>query len=162
FACTQCGSSFAEIEPRGFSFNNPQGACPTCNGLGTLPAFDPDLIVPNPSLSLREGAIAVWADRTKAWQERIFETLAHRFKFSLDTPWEQVPEKARQILLYGSGSEELDFGAEGKAGFYTFRQPFEGIIPQLEQQQKRATGSKFEEEELAAFVSHRDCVACLG
>ncbi len=162
FACTHCGSSFAEIEPRGFSFNNPQGACETCNGLGTLPAFDPDLIVPNPSLSLREGAVAVWADRTKVWQEKIFNTVAHRFKFSLDTPWGELPEEAKRILLYGSGKEELDFGAEGKAGFYTFRQPFEGIIPQLEQQLKRATGSKFEEEELQAFVSHRDCVGCLG
>ncbi len=162
FACTNCGSSFAEIEPRGFSFNNPQGACASCNGLGTLPAFDPELIIPDPSLSLRGGAVSVWADRTKVWQEKIFNTVAHRFKFSLDTPWDELPEEARKILLYGSGKEELDFGAEGKAGFYTFRQPFEGIVPQLEQQLKRAAGSKFEEEALQAFVSHRDCAACSG
>jgi excinuclease ABC subunit A len=161
FACTHCGTSFAEIEPRGFSFNNPQGACPGCNGLGALPAFDPDLIVPNPSLSLREGAIAAWADRTKDWQEKILETLAKRFAFSLDTAWEEIPEKTRKLILHGSGDEELEFGAAGKMGFHTFRQKFEGVIPQLEAKLKKGA-SRFDEEELAAFLSHQDCTQCQG
>ncbi len=161
FACIHCGSSFAEIEPRIFSFNNPHGACPHCNGLGDLPAFDPDLVVPNPSLSLREGAVAAWADRSKAWQEKIFDVLASKFAFDLDSPWKNLSEKNRKILLYGSGEEELDFGAAGKLGMHTFRQKFEGIIPQLEQKLKKGA-SRFDEEELSAFLSHQVCPVCIG
>ncbi len=160
-ACVNCGSSLAEIEPRGFSFNNPQGACPKCNGLGFLPAFDPDLIIPNPTLSLREGAIAAWADKSKSWQEKVFDALADKFKFKLDVPWDQLPDTAKLVILYGSGKVELDFGASGKATFHTFRQTFEGVIPQLEERLKKG-GTRFDEEELNAFVSHKDCPDCHG
>jgi excinuclease ABC subunit A len=161
FACVQCGSSFAEIEPRGFSFNNPQGACPDCNGLGTLPTFDPDLIVPDPTLSLREGAIAAWSDKTRGWQEKIFDTLAKRYKFELSTPWDQLPEKVQQIILYGSGSEELEFGAATRSGFHAFTQPFEGVVPSLEVRLKKGA-TRFDEEELALYLSYKDCPVCKG
>jgi excinuclease ABC subunit A len=161
FACIDCGTSFAEIEPRGFSFNNPQGACPDCNGLGALPAFDPELIVPVPSLSLREGAIAAWSDRTKAWQEKILTTLAESFKFSLDEPWENLPASVQKKILHGAGDEELSFGAKGKAGFHTFRQKFEGVIPQLTEKLRKGA-TRFDEEELSAFLSHQDCTTCKG
>ena len=161
FACSSCGTSLAEIEPRGFSFNNPQGACENCGGLGTLPTFDPDKVVPNGALTLREGAIAAWADRPRSWQEKILETLARNYEFDLDTPWDQLPERARLVVLFGSGTQELDFSAEGRTSFHVFRQTFEGIIPQLELRSKKAS-SKFEEEELAAFISHKDCPKCQG
>jgi excinuclease ABC subunit A len=161
FACVNCGSSFAEIEPRGFSFNNPLGACPDCNGLGTLPTFDPDLIVPNPMLSLREGAIAAWADKSRGWQEKILEPLAKRFKFELSTPWNDLPEKVRKVILSGSGEEEFDFGASAQSGFHTFRQKFEGVIPSLEARLKKGA-TRFDEEELALFLSYKDCATCKG
>ncbi len=161
FACLSCGSSFAEIEPRGFSFNNPQGACPGCNGLGTLPAFDPDLVVPDPSLTLREGAIAAWADKSKSWQEKILDPVARQFKFGLDTPWEKIDEAGRKVILYGSGDQEVSFGAAGRTGFHTFSQKFEGVIPSLEGRLRRGT-NRFEEEELTAFLSHRNCSLCDG
>ena len=161
FGCIECGASFAEIEPRGFSFNNPHGACPTCNGMGTLQAFDPDLVIPDPRLSLREGAVAAWADKSKGWQDKILDTLSERYNFELTTPWADLPEKIRKILLYGTGSEELDFAVAGRSGFHTFKQPFEGILQLLEDKLKRGT-TRFEEEELQAFLSHRPCVACNG
>ncbi|MBY0372020.1 excinuclease ABC subunit UvrA, partial [bacterium] len=160
FACTACGTSIAEIEPRGFSFNNPQGACEKCNGLGALPGFDPEKVIPDPSLSLRDGAIAAWADKSKAWQEKILAALAKSYEFSLDVPWDQLSDRAKLVVLYGTGKEEIDFGAEGKRSFHTFRQSFEGVIPHLEQRLKN--GSRFDEEELAVFISHNDCTQCKG
>ena len=104
FACPDCGISYPEISPRLFSFNNPYGACPECDGLGTKMYFDPDLIVPNPDLSIREGAIAPWAKRvSSAFFMEMLLSLARHYGFDVNTPWKKLPKKIKDVILYGSG-----------------------------------------------------------
>lgn len=158
FACTDCGTSFPELEPRGFSFNSPHGACPVCLGLGTQPSFDPALVVPDPSLSIRAGAIAPWAKKSKHWQDRLYEPLATKFKFGLDTPFAELSEKVRNLILYGSKGEELEFKVAGRAAF---KQKFEGVIPYLETKLSEASTS-FDEWELERYLTHRVCSECQG
>ncbi len=156
FACADCGTSFPEVEPRNFSFNSPHGACATCSGLGTEPYFDPALVVPNPKLSLREGAIAPWAGKSKNWQSRVFDPLVAKFKFNLDTPFEKLPQKVQDTLLFGAGKEEVDF----KSGSHSFKQKFEGVIPSLKAKLEESTS--FDEYELEPFLSYRGCEVCKG
>lgn len=160
FACTECGTSFPELEPRNFSFNSYHGACEACEGLGTLPSFDPALIVPDGSLSLQEGAIAPWEGKTKAWQNRIYEPLASAFSFSVDTPWRDLPAKVRDLLLYGSGKKAVDFKGGSKEQEHTFKMAFDGVISQLETQRKESTG--FEQWELEQYLTYNTCTSCNG
>lgn len=153
FACTDCGVSFPELEPRSFSFNSSHGWCEVCEGLGTESKFDPDLIVPNPRLSLNEGAIAPWAGKTKSWLKQVWEPLSKKYRFSADTPFEKLSEKTRNIILFGSGSDELEFSK--------FRQRFEGVIPILEEKLEEG----IEEEAgstLADFLTYLPCPDCQG
>jgi len=153
FACADCGTSFPELEPRSFSFNSPHGACPDCDGLGSRPRIDADLVVPNPKLSLREGAISPWAHKPKAWQSKIYEPLASKFKFSLDTPFSQLPEKAKKILLFGSQGEEVDFSG--------FKQKFEGVVPSLEER-LNDTDEDSDSDELDPYLRYQPCDTCNG
>ena len=107
FACPVSGFTIPEIEPRLFSFNNPHGACPTCDGLGTQLYFDPALIVPDESLTLRKGAVAPWSKSSSPYYLQTLEALASHYKFSLEEPWEDLPKRAKDVLCYGSGEDEV-------------------------------------------------------
>ncbi len=161
FACPHCGYSLAELEPRMFSFNNPAGACPTCDGLGVRQFFDPARVVHHPELSLAAGAIRGW-DRRNAYYFQMLTSLARHYGFDLDTPFEQLPKKIRDVLLHGSGKEEIEFTFFGDRGGSNRRvKPFEGIIPNMERRY-RETESKSVQEELAKYVSTRPCPDCHG
>ena len=152
FACADCGTSFPELEPRSFSFNSPHGACPACDGLGSRPKVDPNLVVPSLRLSLREGAISPWANKPKSWQAKIYEPLAAKFKFSMDTPFQDLPEKAKRLLLFGDEKEEVDFGG--------FKQKFEGVVPSLE---AKLNDPDFDDEsELERYLTYQGCETCGG
>jgi excinuclease ABC subunit A len=155
YACTQCGTSFPDLEPRNFSFNSPHGACAACDGLGDRPFIDPEKVVPDARLSLAAGAIAPWAERSKAWQDKVYKPLADRFAFSLLSPFVDLPKKTQDILLWGTGGKEIAF-AEGR-----FKQAFEGVIPMLERElQESEEGA--EDPELAPYVSYKACDVCEG
>ncbi len=159
FACADCGTSFPEVEPRSFSFNSPHGACPECTGLGVEQVIDPMKIVPNPSLSLYDGAIAPWAEKSEDWKTRVFETLAKKFKFNPTVPFADLPPAVKEILLYGSGKTELDFKVEKGAG-HTFKQAFQGVIPTLKE--ALANLEDEDDEGISDFVTYRRCTACDG
>jgi excinuclease ABC subunit A len=161
FACPLCGYSLAELEPRLFSFNNPAGACPSCDGLGVKQFFDPARVVAYPQLSLAGGAVRGW-DRRNAYYFQLISALASHYGFDIDTPFEQLPETVRHILLHGSGGEEIEFRylTERGAGIRR-RHPFEGILPNLERRY-RETESNVVREELARYLSSRPCPECGG
>ena len=159
FSCIDCGFSFPEITPRMFSFNSPQGACPTCSGLGTRRYFDPGLIVPNPFLSVNEGAILPWKKKGESFLRPILEGLAKHYQFDLDTPFHRLPKSVQHILLYGSEGEKISFKVKGKAGSHLFRQEFEGVIPEME---KRWKEDGEENEELEGFMNVSSCPDCAG
>lgn len=160
FACSDCGISFPELEPRSFSFNSPHGACPACDGLGTEPTFDPVLIVPDPELSLREGALAPWASKSKTWLEKVLLPIADTYGFSLDAPFHTLPQKAQDALFYGTGKKEVEFKAKGKKETHSFKMQFEGVISYLKEKMEEASGS--EEWDLAQYITHRICKVCEG
>ncbi len=126
FACPVSGFTIAEIEPRLFSFNNPHGACPVCGGLGSELTVDPSLVVPDPKLTLKRGAIAPWAKSSSPYYLQTLEALAKHYKFRLDKPWSDLPEAARKAILYGSGEEEIRFAYDDGLRAYEVRKPFEG------------------------------------
>jgi excinuclease ABC subunit A len=161
YACPQCGYSIPELEPRMFSFNNPAGACKACDGLGVKSFFDPTRIVLHPDLSLPAGAVRGW-DRRNAYYFQMLEALASHFRFDLNTPFEELPERVRDVILYGSGDEvvETTFRSE-RYSSHTRRQPFEGVIPNMERRY-RETESGVVREELAKFLGTRACEACGG
>lgn len=157
FACPICGYSLPELEPRIFSFNNPAGACPQCDGLGTETFFDPQRIVAHPELSLPGGAIPGW-DRRNAYYYQVVEALASHYGFAIDTPFADLPAAIRQIILYGSGKDAIRF----TYGSGTSRtHPFEGIIPNMERRY-RESESSIVREELARFVGTKPCSSCEG
>ena len=160
FACIECGLSYPEIAPRMFSFNNPFGACSECGGLGSRATFDPELIVPDPRLSPRGGAIAPWRDKHSAFHQQVLKALARHFKFDLDTPWQKLPKGAREVILHGSGDTELPFFYESGGKRHTYRQVFEGVIPELERQFQAA--NDLAKEDLEAYMNARTCAACGG
>ncbi len=160
YACPQCGFTFSEISPRTFSFNSPYGACPSCSGLGTLNDFDPLLVVPDESLSLREGAIAPFRGRNSGFYTQMLQCVADHFGFDTDVPFRELPEYVKKIIFYGSGDEEIDFYIRTDRTFY-FTRPFEGVIPLLERRY-RETESMSEREELERFMRHRPCPDCGG
>jgi excinuclease ABC subunit A len=159
FSCIQCGFSFPEITPRTFSFNNPQGACSACGGLGIKHYFAPDLIVPDPSLSLREGAILPWKRRGEFFFRPILEALAKHYHFDLDTPFSRLPKSVQHLLLHGSEGEEISFRVKGKGGSHLFRQKFEGVIRQME---RKWQDNGEDREELESFMNVASCPECGG
>jgi len=163
FACPVSGFTIDEIEPRLFSFNAPAGACPTCDGLGTELQFEPDLVVPDPSLPLGEGAILPWA-RTGAsspYYEQTLESLAKHYKVSMKTPWERLPKHVQLALLYGSGDEEVTYTYWDGTRNYKTHKPFEGVIGNIERRW-RETESDWVREELSRYQGSHPCDACGG
>jgi excinuclease ABC subunit A len=161
FACPVCSYSLPELEPRIFSFNSPMGACPTCDGLGVIQFFDPKRIVAHPELSLAAGAIRGWDRRTPFYFQMLCSLAAH-YGFEVDTPFRDLPDSVRQIVLYGSGREELPFSYLGETGRMSARtHAFEGIIVNLERRYKE-TDSQAVREELARLISNQTCPACQG
>ena len=161
-ACIDCGISYPEMTPRMFSFNNPYGACPDCTGLGTRMYFDADLVVPNPELSIREGAIAPWEKRLSGWYHLTLEALAKAYKFDIRTPFNRLPKKARDIILGGSGGEEVEFWWEEDGGRrHTYRKAFEGVLNNLERRW-RESDSEQVREELERYMNIMPCPTCQG
>lgn len=161
FACPVCSYSLQELEPRLFSFNNPVGACPSCDGLGSMNYFDPERVVMHPDLSLAAGAIKGW-DKRNTFYFQMIQSLANHFDFDVDTPFNQLKEKIRNIVLHGSGKEQIEFTYLSERGTkFTRSHPFEGILPNLERRYKE-TDSATVREELAQYQSHRACPTCGG
>ena len=165
FACPVCSYSLAELEPRLFSFNSPVGACPSCGGLGHVDVFDPERVVAFPSLSLASGAIKGW-DRRNAYTFSMLESVAAHYGFDLEDAFEDLAPEHRQVVLHGSGEEEISFtyaaeGAAGKKRSVRRSHPFEGILPNL-QRRYRETDSSAVREELARFMSNKSCPDCGG
>lgn len=161
FACPICSYSLPELEPRLFSFNNPMGACPNCDGLGHITFFDPRRIVAHPSLSLGSGAIKGW-DRRNQFYYQMLQSLASFYDFDLELPFEELPEKVRHTLLHGSGTQAIPFTYMNERGRATVREhPFEGIVPNLERRY-RETDSAAVREELAKLQNNQPCPACEG
>ena len=165
FACPICSYSLSELEPRLFSFNSPVGACPSCDGLGHVTAFDPERVVAFPSLSLASGAVKGW-NRRNGYTFSLLESVARHYKFDIDTPYEKLPKKAQKALLYGSGEEEISFvyeaeGANGKMRSVRRTHVFEGIIPNLERRY-RETDSAAVREDLSRYQAPRPCPECHG
>ena len=161
FACPVSGFTIAEIEPRLFSFNSPFGACPACGGLGTRMFFDPQLVVPDPRLSLEDGALAPWSRSTTTYYYQTLLSLARHLKISERTPWEELPEDARRSILYGTGASNVAIRFDDGVRKYSTRKPFEGIIPNLERRW-RNTESAWMREEFARFQSVASCDDCRG
>ncbi len=159
FACSVCGWSLNELEPRLFSFNNPAGACPRCAGLGVELFFDPDKVVVHPDLSLAGGAVRGW-DRRNAFYFQMIRSLAAHYRFDVETPWVRLPEQIKQLILYGSGEEAIAFKPL-HPGTGVRVQPFEGILRNMERRY-RETDSATVREELARYLSERPCPECGG
>ena len=164
-ACPICGYSVPPLEPRLFSFNNPAGACPTCDGLGTQQFFDPQRVIVHPDLSLASGAVRGW-DRRNSHYFQLIQSLARHYHFDIETPWIELPQLARQVLLNGSGEEVIEFrysegASASKRRAMVRRHPFEGILPNLERRY-RETESATVRDELARFLGVRTCPACGG
>jgi excinuclease ABC subunit A len=161
FACNVCGYSLTELEPRLFSFNNPTGACPGCDGLGVKQYFDPERVVVNAELALAGGAIRGW-DRKTTYYFQMIQSLAAHYDFDLETPFNELPKKLRDIVLYGSGGEKIEFYYENSRGMQVKkRHRFEGVIPNLERRY-RETESGAVREELAKFLNSQACPDCGG
>ena len=157
------GFTIEEIEPRLFSFNNPYGACPECDGLGTELFFEPDLVVPDEKLSLARGAIAPWT-RTSAsspYYQQTLETLARAYRQPMSKPWKSLPEEFRNVVLYGSGEDEITFTYDDSVRHYSTTKPFEGVINNIERRW-RETESAWVTEELSRYQSDQSCEACRG
>ncbi|MBI1209911.1 MAG: excinuclease ABC subunit UvrA [Alphaproteobacteria bacterium] len=161
FACPVSGFTISEIEPRLFSFNSPHGACPTCDGLGNQLFFDPGLIVPDETISLRDGAIAPWSKATSTLYGQTLESLAKHYKFSMTVPWKQLPAKAKDVVLRGSGDDVIAFVYDDGLRRYETKKAFEGVIPNLERRY-RETDSAWMREELEKFQDNAACKACGG
>jgi excinuclease ABC subunit A len=161
FACTVCGYSLPELEPRLFSFNNPHGACPGCDGLGVKQFFDPDRVVTHPQLSLANGAVRGW-DRRNAYYYQMVQALAQHYRFDPEAPYERLPGRAREVLMQGSGGEEIEFRYfDSRGRTVKRRHKFEGILPNLERRYHE-TESMAVREELARYLGTRRCPECDG
>ncbi len=160
-ACRKCGISIPELTPQMFSFNNPQGACHTCSGLGKKRYFDPDLIIPDPALSLREGAIAPWAKRNSVYYQQMLDSICKHYDIDIYQSFESIGSEKRQILLYGSGDVQINFYFEKDGKRYDYDRPFEGIIPALERRYNE-TDSFQAREEIERYMGIMDCPECSG
>jgi excinuclease ABC subunit A len=175
FACITCGVSYPEITPRMFSFNNPQGACPICDGIGAKLFFDPDLIVPNEELSLREGAIDPWEKRNAPFFQQILEAVSNHYKIDMYTPWAKLPAEHKKIIMEGSGTDEVDFFFEKGGTRHKFKKEFEGVLANLErrlheyERRRREEGNRGGEdgfeaayEEFHRYMNRSPCEECQG
>ncbi|WP_132254295.1 excinuclease ABC subunit UvrA [Methylobacterium segetis] len=161
FACPISGFTIAEIEPRLFSFNNPFGACPTCGGIGHEMRIDPELVISDSALSLKRGAVAPWAKSTSPYYGQTLDALAKHYGFKTTVPWGELPEEARQVILYGSGRQSIRFDYNDGMRAYAVNKPFEGVIPNLERRYKE-TESDASREEIGRFMGETPCEACGG
>lgn len=161
FACIECGTSIPELVPRVFSFNSPYGACKQCGGLGTILSVDPDLVVPDKEMTLRDGAILPWQLKFREFHQRTLSTLSEKIRFSLDTPFYKLPENVRKKILYGASGIEIEFVYESKKNKYLFKKEFEGVIPRLESRY-RSTESERIREEIEQFMRIMKCPSCEG
>ncbi len=160
-ACITCGISYSEFTPANFSFNSPLGACPKCDGLGSTTEFDPDLIVPNHELSLREGAVDLWANRNSVHFTEFLDALTMHYGTDIYTPYKDLSDHFKNVLLYGSGDEQITFYFERNNRRLTYRKPFEGIIPKLKRRYIE-TDSNQAREEIKRYMNFRPCPECHG
>ncbi len=164
FACVDCGISISEVEPRMFSFNNPMGACPECTGLGVKMKFDPDLIVPNPSLSINEGAIVALGYNSinvkDSMSNALFKALSEKYNFSLDTPFNQLDQKIRDMIFYGTGGEDLEVEYKSIRGYGKYTYNFDGIINNLQRRYNETSETMRSEYE--EFMTNIECPKCKG
>jgi len=159
--CSRCNTSYPPFIPASFSFNSPRGACPECDGIGSTTEFDPDLIVPNPILSLREGAIVPWANRHTVFFSEFLDAFTAHYNVDIYTPYVDLPESFRRILLYGSGKEKITYHLYGKKNRTTHRKPFEGIIPNLKRRYVE-TDSHQVRDDIRRFMNFTPCPHCNG
>lgn len=161
FACPVCGYSLSELEPRMFSFNNPAGACPTCDGLGIQQYFDPEKLISHPELSLAEGVIKGW-DRRNVYYFTQLQALAKHYRFELETPWQELARHEREVILNGSGDEQIPFTYVGDRGRKVTREhAFEGVLPNM-QRRYRETESNMVRDDLAKYIAMQPCASCHG
>jgi excinuclease ABC subunit A len=162
FACLHCGISMPEMEPRMFSFNNPHGACPRCTGLGTQMEIDPDLVVPDGSMTLAEGAILPWSSGASGYYEQITQAIADRYEVDLETPWDELPDEARDLFLNGTNGDRIYVTYRNRMGRRrSYMTAFEGIVPNLERRY-RETDSEWSRERIEEYMSVRPCPECKG
>ena len=163
FACLHCGISMPELEPRSFSFNAPHGACPRCTGLGSMMEIDPDLVVPDPSLSINEGAILPWSSGATGYYEQIAQAIADRYEVDVDAPWEEPHAGGQQnLFLYGTNGDKLYVSYRNRMGRKrSYMTTFEGIVPNLERRYKE-TDSDWSREKIEEYMSMRPCPECDG
>jgi len=159
--CPACGVGYPEFTPAGFSFNSPRGACPTCDGLGSTTEFAPDLIVPNPDLTLREGAAAPWAHRSSVYYAEFLDALTTHYGVDIYTPYRDLPEPFKAALLYGSGEAEIPYYFDRKGRRFTYSKPFEGIIPNLRRRYEE-TDSGQVRDDIRQYMDARPCPDCGG
>jgi len=161
FACPECGHSISELEPRLFSFNNPAGACESCDGLGLKQFFDERRVIVDDSLSLAEGAIRGW-DRRNVYYFQLLKSLSEHYGFKVDTPWAKLPKKHQKVILHGSGTDKISFNFVNERGDnFNRTNPFEGILPNMERRY-RETESQMVREDLAKYLSSQNCPDCGG
>jgi len=160
-ACIHCGISYPELTPASFSFNSPQGACPKCGGLGATTELDPNLVVPDPELSLREGAVRPWANRSSVQFAEFLDALTAFYHVDIYTPYKDLPDKFKNVLLYGSGDTEIPFYMFRKNRRINFTRPFEGVIPNL-QRRYLETDSHQAREDIKQYMNFRPCPECRG
>jgi excinuclease ABC subunit A len=162
FACPEHGVSLPELQPRIFSFNSPHGACPRCTGLGAQQEIDPDLLVPDPSLSIGEGALVPWSVGNSSFYESVIQAIADRYEIDLDTPWAELPEEQQNLFLYGTKGERVYVQYRNRMGRRrSYMLSFEGIVPSLERRYKE-TDSSQQRERIEEYMSFRPCPACGG
>jgi len=163
-ACVHCGISFDTLTPRHFSFNSPYGACPTCHGLGTMMVFDEDLVIPDPELSLEGGAVHPWrrgGRRMIIYFKHMLRALAKHYEVDMDTPYKDLPATFREVLLRGSGEEELQLGFWRGGAYHKYKKPFEGVIPNLDRRYREAD-NEYMQEKYRQYMSRQPCTGCSG
>jgi excinuclease ABC subunit A len=162
FACLNCGTSMPELEPRMFSFNSPHGACPRCTGLGSQMEIDPELVVPDPSLSLGEGAILPWSTSASNYYEQMTQAIADRYEVDMETAWDELPEEVQECFLYGTNGDRIYISYKNRYGRKrSYTTSFEGIVPNLERRYKE-TDSEYSREKIEEYMSVRPCPECRG
>ncbi len=161
FACPVSGFTIEEIEPRLFSFNSPHGACPACDGLGIESFFDPNLVVPDERLALAGGAVAPWSGAQSPYYDQTLQSLARHFKFSTRTPWNELPERVRDAVLYGTGETPVEFSYKDGVRSYSVTKPFEGVLHNL-QRRWQETDSAWVREEMSRYQAEKPCAVCHG
>jgi len=161
-ACIECGISYPEMTPRMFSFNNPYGACPDCTGLGTRMYLDAELVVPDPEISIRDGAIAPWEKRFSGWYHQTLEALSQAYKFDIRVPFKNLPQKAKDVVFNGSGGALIDFWWEDDSGKrHNYQKAFEGVLNNLERRHRESESEQVREE-LEKYMNIMPCPSCLG